>query len=120
MTPQLKDFDTAARTWLSGAGFPRELDSTLAKTIDEVTRHTASMNEDQLAMYAHAEYKRLQGIYGESLSERLQQAAVLVDQLERQKPGLKNMLRSRGIGDSSLIVSMLIQQAERWHLRRKG
>jgi hypothetical protein len=38
----------------------------------------------------------------------------------RQAAKIKNLLRSKGIGDSTLVVSQLIQQAERWHVRGGG
>jgi hypothetical protein len=52
-------------------------------------------------------------------NDRLQQVARMVHALGTKQPGLKNQLKSLGIGDSAVIVSMLIQQAERWHTRRE-
>ena len=33
MTPELKQFDTTARTWMSSAGMPRELGNSLVTQI---------------------------------------------------------------------------------------
>ena len=44
----------------------------------------------------------------------------LVAVLDAKTPGLKNFLRSHGIGDSAVVASLLIQQSERYQARRKG
>jgi hypothetical protein len=56
----------------------------------------------------------------DKLQEKLRSAAVMIREIEKTKPGLQNLLRSRGIGDSALVVAQLIGQSERWHARRKG
>ena len=33
-----------------------------------------------------------------------------------EQTGINKLLKSRGIGDNDIIASMLIQQAERWHV----
>jgi hypothetical protein len=40
MTPELKQFDTTARTWMRGAGMPRELGNSLVNTISKVAQQT--------------------------------------------------------------------------------
>ena len=40
--------------------------------------------------------------------------------LDQKQPGLKNLLRSKGIGDNAMVANLLIQQSVRWHARRKG
>jgi len=55
MKPELKQFDTLARTWIHAAEFPRDLGTTLAKTIDDVTRMTQHMTEAQLEQFGVAE-----------------------------------------------------------------
>ena len=62
----------------------------------------------------------LQRAHGEKLEERLQAAAVMIAQLERAQPGLKNLLKSRGIGDSAMVANMLIQSAQIFHARNKA
>jgi hypothetical protein len=42
-SPELKQFDTTARTWLAEAGFPKQLGNTLVNTIAKVAEHTAKM-----------------------------------------------------------------------------
>ncbi len=43
----------------------------------------------------------------------------MVEALEQKQPGLKNLLKSKGIGDNAMIASLLIQQAERYWARRR-
>jgi len=118
LTPETKQFDTAARTWLHGAEFPRELGSTLAKTIDDITRQTAGMNEDQLVEWGQREYAKLQHLYGDQLEARLQAGGRMVHELEAKQPGLKQLLKSRGIGDSARVAVLVMDQAERYWRRR--
>jgi len=52
------------------------------------------------------------------LEEKLRLAGEMVEVLDAKTPGLKSFLRSHGIGDSAVVASLLIQQAERYHARR--
>ncbi len=119
-TPELKQFDTAARTWLHGAAFPRELGNSLVTTIGRVTQQTAKMSPDQLATYGQTEYAKLQKTYGDSLGEKLQAANRMIHALEERQPGLKQLLQSKGIGDNAIVASLLIGQAERYWARWRG
>jgi hypothetical protein len=119
MTKELQQFDTSARTWLSQAEFPRELGNSLIVNIEKVAQHTKAMTLDQLESYWMTEYEKLERANGDSLEEKLNAAGHMVVALDQKTPGLKNLLRSRGIGDSALIASMLIGQAERYWARRR-
>jgi hypothetical protein len=119
MTPALNAGEQASRTWLSEAGFPRELGNTVVNTITKVLEHTKSMNADQLEYYGAKEFEKLQAAYGDTLEARLEQARLMVQALEAKAPGLNKLLKSNGIGDNALVASLLMQQAERWHLRNK-
>jgi hypothetical protein len=59
----------------------------------------------------------LERVYGVQSEEKLRSAAVMIDALDRKTSGPRNLLRSRGVGDNAIVASLLIQQAERWHLR---
>lgn len=120
MSPGMKVFDQSARTWLSGAQFPRDLGNTLVNTITKVMQTTKSMTPDQLNDYSTREYAKLEKAFGSTLDDKLRAAGHMVEALDTKTPGLKNLLRARGIGDNALIASMLIQQAERFHARNKG
>jgi len=48
MTPELKQFDTTARAWMSGAGLPREFGNSLVNAIAKTAQHTKDMTPDQL------------------------------------------------------------------------
>jgi hypothetical protein len=118
-TPELKPFDSTARTWLSKAQFPREVGNSLVNAIAQVAQQTQAMTEGQLESYGYAEFAKLERAYGNTLDERLRQAGRIVEALEQKQPGLKNLLKSKGIGDNAMIASLLIQQAERYCARRR-
>lgn len=120
MTKELSAFDHSARTWLSGAEFPRELGNSLVTAITNTAQQTQHMTEGELEMYGSAEYAKLQRVYGDTLEDKLNAAGRMVEALEKTEPGLKNLLRSKGLGDNAMVASLLIQQSERWHARRKG
>ena len=118
MTPELKQFDTTARTWMSGAGMPRELGDSLVTQISRVTQQTQRMSPDQLESYGYAEFAKLEKAFGPTLEEKLHSAALMIHDLDLKQPGLKNLLRSKGIGDNALVASMLIQHASIYHARK--
>ena len=76
------------------------------------------MDESQLEGYGHAEFAKLERAYGSELDAKLQLAAKMIGEIDAKQSGLKRLLQTRGIGDSALVVSQLIQQAERLHVRR--
>ncbi|MEO7861481.1 MAG: hypothetical protein ABIU05_13790 [Nitrospirales bacterium] len=57
-------------------------------------------------------------IYGATLEEELQAATERIHELNLKQPGLKNLLRSKGIGDNALIASMLIGRSAINHPRK--
>jgi len=118
MTPELKQFDTTARAWMSGAGLPRELGNTLVNTISNVAQHTKAMTPDQLESYGLVEFAKLEKAYGPALEDKLRAAGRMVEDLDAKQPGLKNLLRSKGIGDSAIVASILIQHARIYHARK--
>jgi len=118
MTPELKQFDTTARTWMSSAGMPRELGNSLVTQISRVTQQTQRMSPDQLESYGYAEFAKLEKAFGPTLEEKLHSAALMIHDLDLKQPGLKNLLRSKGIGDNALVASMLIQHASIYHARK--
>lgn len=79
---------------------------------------TKDMTPAQLDQYGADEFVKLQRAYGAALEEKLQSAAVMIHDLDVKQPGLKNLLRSRGIGNNALIVSMLVQQYAIYHARK--
>ncbi len=84
-----------------------------------MARQTKAMTPDQLESYGLIEYETLQQVYGDKLEEKLTSAGQMVEVLEKTTPGLKNLLRSKGLGDNALIASMLIGQAKRYWARRR-
>jgi hypothetical protein len=116
----LQKFDTTARTWLSHAGFAREHGNSLVNAITRVVETTKEMTEGEIRGYAETEYSKLIAAYGSesALQSKMQLAAKMIHELDTKQPGLKRLLQTRGIGDSALVVSQLIQQAERWEIRK--
>jgi hypothetical protein len=117
-TPQLKAFDESARAWLAGAQFDRTLGNSLITAVERVTERTATMNEAQLEQYGQTEYAKLEQVYGTTLEAKLNAAGLMVSELEKTRPGLRAFLKTAGVGDSALVASILIQQAERFWTRR--
>ena len=113
----LKQFDTTARTWLSTAGFSREHRNALTTAIGRVVRSEQGFNGLAAASLRRSRFAKLEQAYGKDLDAKLQLAAKMIDTLEQ--PGIKALLKPNGIGDSSLVVSALIQQAARWELRNR-
>jgi hypothetical protein len=119
MTKELRKFDTSARTWMSGAGLPRELGNSLVTQISRVTQQTQRMSPDELITYGENEFAKLEKAFGPKLEEKLHSAALMIHDLDLKQPGLKNLLRSKGIGDNALIASMLMQHASVYHARKR-
>ena len=71
--------------------------------------------EGELETYGYAEYEKLQRAHGPELDTRLQAAARMIDQLEQQQPSLKNLLKSKGVGDSAMLASSLIAHLGIYH-----
>jgi hypothetical protein len=115
MPKELQEFDQTARTWLSGAEFPRELGNSLIVSIERTAQATKHMDANQLEQYGSDEFEKLTRAYGgeDKLQEKLRAAAVMIDALDKKQPGLKNLLRSKGIGDSALVVAQIIGQSDR-------
>lgn len=121
MTPELKQFDTAARSaWLHGAGFPRELGNSLVHQISKVIQRNAGKTPAQLDAEADANIIRLQGVHGDTLPEKFAAANKMIHELEAKQPGLKRLLTSHGVGDDPITVNLLLAQAERYWARKRG
>jgi hypothetical protein len=59
---------------------------------------THGMSEGQLQAWAEREYAKLEGAYGSELENKLQSAAKMIDALDRDRPGLKALLKNRALG----------------------
>lgn len=114
----VKQFDSAARGWLSESGLSREVGNSLVHAIDRVGHDTAQMTAAELDAYGESEYTKLVRCYGDTLGEKLRQANAMIQALEKTRPGL-NRLLAGPIGDNALIASLLIQQAAVYHARKR-
>lgn len=117
-TEERKRRDTAARTWLSEAGTPREIGNSIVNAMAQTEQQTKGMTAEQLDRYAEAEYTKLERAYGATLDDRLREAGRMIAALEAKHPGLKDLLKSQGVGDNAMVANLLIQQAERYHARK--
>jgi hypothetical protein len=117
LTPKMQHFEGMTRTWLAGAEFPKPLGDSLVSQVDQVLRTTGTMNDEQLEEYGVREFQKLRGIYHDKLEEKLGRVKQMVDVLEAKQPRLKRFLQTKGIGDSEMVASLLVQQTERWHAR---
>ena len=115
---EVRAFESTARGWLVDAGFPRENGNALIGTIEKAAQTTKAMTPDQLESYRQTELLKMQRIHGEKLPERLALADDMIDELEQQRPGLKNLLGSIGVGKTAMVWNLLIQHAEIYHARR--
>jgi len=113
MTPEMTAFDQSARAWLTGAEFPATLGNSLITTIERTVQQTKHMTPAQLESYGLVEFEKLTRAYGgeDNLQEKLYAAAVMIEALDKNTPGLKTLLKSKGIGDNALVVSQLIGKA---------
>lgn len=118
-TPEHRHAATLTRTWLSEAGFPRELGNALFKTGNEVALQIQGMTDHKREAWGQAEYAKLEKVYGADLERKLEMAGRMVNRIEERQPGLKALLR-KGLGDSARFASLLIQQSERYWGRRSG
>jgi hypothetical protein len=118
MTAEIQQFDTAARTWMSSAGLPRELGNSLVNSIEKVVERTATMSAAQLDAYGQTEFQKLQQAYGPELEAKLNAAGRMVVELDAKTPGLKNLLKSLGIGDNAMVAKQLIEAGERYWTRK--
>ena len=84
MTKELQQFDTTARTWLSAAGFDRNLGNALVNEIDRVTQRTHKMTPTELESYGFAEMAKLEQVHGDKLEEKLKSAGFMVEELDKQ------------------------------------
>jgi len=119
MSPEAKAFDTSARGWMSSAGLPVNLGNSLVNQITKVLQTTRGLSESQIEQRGYDELDKLKQVHGDKLDERLRQAGLMVEDLEKKQPGLKNFLKSKGIGDDSLIANLLIGHAAIYHARKR-
>lgn len=120
MTPELRSFDTAARTWLHNAELPRELGNSFVTTISDVAKTTGSMTTDQREVYGLAEMAKLQQQFGDTLKPRLEAAKAMIRALDAHQPGLKQFIRGNACFDNARVVVQLLDASDRYWSRRKG
>jgi hypothetical protein len=118
-TPELKAFDQNARGWLSAAGMPKNIGDSLVNAIAKTAQATQRMSASELETYGAREFEKLQKAHGPALEEKLNAAGRMVEALEAKQPGLKNLLKSNGIGDSAMVANMLIAHAQIYHERKR-
>ena len=101
MPKALVEFDQSARSWLAAAQFDRTLSNSLVNAIAKTVQTTKGMDANQLEQYGFDEFAKLEQCYGRELETKLHQAAVMIHELDQKTHGLKNLLKSKGIGDNA-------------------
>lgn len=99
-------------------GLPVNLGNSLVNQITKVLQTTRGVTESQIEQRGYDEFDKLKKVHGDKLDERLLQAGLMVEDLEKKQPGLKNLLKSKGLGDDSLIANLLIGHAAIYHARK--
>jgi hypothetical protein len=120
MTPELKAFDHAARTWMHSAELPRELGNSFVTTLGDVAKTTGSLTTDQREVYGHAEMAKLQQQFGDTLQPRMDAAKQFIHELDARQPGLKPFIQANACFDNARVVSQLLDASDRFWARRKG
>ena len=101
-TPELKQFDQSARAWLSGAQFDRMTGNSLVNTIDRVAQQTHKMTPEQLQFFGESAICAPRTIlWREARREIDRRPAGWWRTLRSGNPGLKQLLKSNGIGDQA-------------------
>lgn len=118
LSPEMKQFDSTARGWLSDAGFARSNGNSLINAITKTVQQTQRMTEAELDTFSAAEYAKLERVYGAHLEEKLQAAAKMIDDLDRRRPGLRHLLRAKGIGDAAEVVNAILLHAPIYAARK--
>lgn len=99
---EVAQFDREARTWLSEAGFPREIGSALASEVARVGEHQRDANDQARAAYAAKEQQHLRGMWGAQYAQRLALARDLVRALDARHDGrISEYLEETGAGNSA-------------------
>ncbi|MEK6578876.1 MAG: hypothetical protein AABZ55_06590, partial [Bdellovibrionota bacterium] len=89
-------FDKAARGWLSAAGFTKEIGSFIAQETSNVAGRYRQMSDLDRSLFAQDEEKGIRAVFGDKADQRIKLAQQLVQELEKQSPGLVAVLEETG------------------------
>lgn len=125
--PAVVEFDKTARGWLTGGRFTATDGSFLANEVDRVSRQTESMSDVDRQVWASGEKAKLQKLWGPDFNRKTALAQQLVREIDKKsadasKAGaasLSELLEQSGAGNSALVISKFVFQAERL-LARQG
>src|ERR1700682_4971555 len=77
---------------MSNAGLPRERGNSLASTLSKTNQHTHAMTAEQREAYKDSENAKLEKLFGPDWHDtKLKPVAVMIHELDQQRPGLKEL-----------------------------
>lgn len=118
LTPEMKAFDTSARSWLMAAEVPANIGTSMLKEGDRVAKFYPKMPDGERQAWILGERAKLQKIYCNNLDRKIALGKQLVRELEAKQPGIVEYLERSGAGNSALFGAQLIRTAERLQARR--
>jgi hypothetical protein len=118
MGPELKAFDGNARTWLSAAGFSKEVGNSLINIVGKQAEHHATLTPQQREDFKERENDKLRALYKgqENLNAALDPVRQMLFEIEARRPGLLAFVKAHG--DDALLITQLVNQAKIYHARK--
>lgn len=110
--------DGAVRGWLSEARLSPEIGNFVAAEVNKVAQRWATMSEGERTLWQQSEKLRLERLGFNS--ERIAVCRQMIEELEKKRPGVIQVLEDTGAGNSSTVIAMLVQHAERLAARHGG
>ena len=77
------------------------------------------MSDLDRSLFAQDEEKGIRAVFGDKADQRIKLAQQLVQELEKQSPGLVAVLEETGAGNSRHLVAQFASQMERLLEKRK-
>lgn len=120
MPKEVKEFDANARGWMVDMGLPRDFGNSLVQIITKSIEHQSTLSPVQRESYKEQENEKLRTLFGgqDKLDAALQPAAVMIDEVEQKRPGLKAFVLAHG--DHAVFIAQLVQAARIYHARKQG
>ncbi|MCR4346498.1 MAG: hypothetical protein NUV55_04760 [Sulfuricaulis sp.] len=119
MTPKDRQADMQLRNWLAGAKFPRDVGSSLAAEARKVIDAHSKMDDNQKEFYKRDQAFKLQSLWKDKFSERMNLARQLLTELDAKQPGILDFIDQSGLGNSAMIINLVSAQAERLSMRKR-
>jgi len=116
--PAAQQLDGQLRTWLAGAGVPRELGSTLLQAIDKAPDNLPEMDPGARQLYQRESEAALQRLWRNRYPQQMANAQRGVQAIESANPGFAQFIEETGLGDVVEVIVRLAQFGEIVKMRR--